>query len=76
MSPRGADPSAGEKVARADIEGKLREIRQEIEGVEEAAKPYALSAAVALAVVVLAAAYLLGRRRGKRRTTIVEVRRV
>jgi hypothetical protein len=33
-------------------------------------------AAVAGVVVVVALAYLLGRRKGKKRTTVVEIRRV
>ena len=63
-------------VTRADIEAKLRQIRGEVDTTTTAAKPYATAAAVAVAVVVLGLTYALGRRRGKKRTTVVEVRQV
>jgi len=63
-------------VSRADIEAKLREIRGEVDTTTGAAKPYALAAGVAVAVAVVAFAYVMGRRKGRKRTTVVEVRRV
>lgn len=63
-------------VSRDDIEQKLREIRGEAGEVAESNRNYAVLAAVATAVVVVAAAYFLGRRKGKKRTTVVEVRRI
>jgi hypothetical protein len=63
-------------VTRADIEAKLREIRGEAHETAGAARPYALAAGVVAAAAVVGLAYLLGRRRGKKRTTMVEVRRV
>lgn len=65
-----------EKITRDDIESKLREIRGEVSDVGNASKSYVLVAGVAALTVVVGAAYLLGRRRGKKRTTVVEVRRV
>jgi hypothetical protein len=64
------------QVTPDDIEGKLREIRGEAGEVAESGRNYALVAAVATAVAVVAVAYLFGRRKGKKRTTVVEVRRV
>jgi hypothetical protein len=63
-------------VTRADIEAKLREIRGEVDEATDTAKPYALVAGIAAAVAVVAVVYTLGRRKGKKRTTVVEVRRV
>ena len=63
-------------VTRNDIEAKLRELRDEVDSVGEAAKGGAAVVGAVAAVVVLAAVYLLGRRKGKKRTTVVEVRRV
>lgn len=63
-------------VSRDDIEHKLREIKGEAGEVAESGRNYALIAAVATAVAVVAVAYLFGRRKGKKRTTVVEVRRV
>ena len=66
----------GSTVSRDDIENKLREIRGEAGEVAESGRNYAMIAAVATAVVVVAAAYFLGRRKGNKRSTVVEVRRV
>ena len=65
-----------EKITRDDIESKLREIRGEVQDVGNASKSYVLIAGVAALTAVGAGAYLLGRRKGKKRTTVVEVRRV
>lgn len=67
---------ADRPVTRATIEAKLREIRGEVETTTESARPYAVVAGIACAVVVVGVAYLLGRRKGRKRTTVVEVRRV
>ncbi|MGQ0520309.1 MAG: hypothetical protein ACT4PX_04040 [Actinomycetota bacterium] len=63
-------------VTRHAIEAKLREIRGEVETTARSARPYAVVAGVVAAVAVVGVAYLLGRRKGKKRTTLVEVRRV
>ena len=63
-------------VSRSTIEAKLREIRGELDTTAQSARPYAVMAGVAVAVAVVGMAYLLGRRRGKKKTTVVEVRRV
>ncbi|MDP9071031.1 MAG: hypothetical protein M3N68_07065 [Actinomycetota bacterium] len=63
-------------VTRADIEAKLRQIRGEVETTAAAAKPYATAAAVAVVVVVIGLTYALGRRKGKKRTTLVEIRQL
>lgn len=63
-------------VTRTTIEAKLREIRGEVDSTAESARPYAIVAGVVVAVAVVAMAYLLGRRKGKRKTTLVEIRRV
>lgn len=63
-------------VTRSTIEAKLREIRGEVETTAETARPYAIVAGVVVAVAVVGLAYLLGRRKGKKKTTLVEIRRV
>lgn len=68
-------PAPG-RVSRADIESKLRELRGEAEEAEESVKkPLAVVGGVAV-VVVLGIVFLLGKRRGRRQTTTVEIRRV
>jgi hypothetical protein len=70
-----ADARKG-KITRDDIEAKLRELRGDIdERVEEARTP-AIAIAVGVAVVAVVAAYWLGRRRGRKRQTILEIRRI
>jgi len=63
-------------VTRAAIEAKLREIKGEVDTSAQAAKPMALLVGVAAAIAVVGLAYVMGRRKGKKRTTLVEVRRV
>jgi hypothetical protein len=65
-----------DRITRDDIESKLRQIRGEVEEVGNASKGYVLAAGVLALTAVVAGAYLLGRRKGKKRSTIVEVRRV
>ncbi len=64
------------RVNRADIEAKLREIRGEVDTTATATKPTAMAMAIVAGVALLGAAYLLGRRKGKKRSTVVEIRRV
>jgi hypothetical protein len=64
------------RVGPADIEAKLRQIRQELDRTTQAAKPAVLAVAGAAAVAVITLAYVLGRRRGRAGRTVVEVRRV
>ena len=63
------------KVTRDDIENKLREIQGEVDDTAESAKGMALAVGAAVAVGVVIVVFLLGSRRGKSKTTIVEVRR-
>lgn len=66
----------GASVSRDDIEAKLRELRGEVDAVGESSRNVVLIAGVTAAVIVVGLAYVLGRRKGKRRTTVVEVRRI
>ena len=81
MSPATTpDPTRTEvpagQISRADIEAKFRELQGEVEVIGEEAKGYAISVAIAFAVGVVAIAFVIGRRRGRRNRTIVEVRRI
>ena len=64
------------QVSRDDIEAKLREIRGEVDAVGNETKSYALVVVAVVAVAVVGLAYVLGKRKAKRRTTVVEIRRV
>lgn len=65
-----------DRVTRADLETKLREIKGEVDSTATAAKPVGLAVGVAVALAAAGLVYLLGRRSAKKKTTVVEVRRV
>ena len=75
MSPT-SDVDPTQPVGRSDIESKLREIRGEVDSTANAAKPAAMAVAGVVVVALLAGAYFLGRRKGKKKSTVVEIRRV
>jgi hypothetical protein len=62
-------------ITRDDIEAQFRTIQGDAEAVEDEARDYVALAVAAVAVTVIVGAFLLGRRRGKRRQAIVEIRR-
>jgi hypothetical protein len=64
------------RITRDDLEAKFRELQNEVEVVEDEARNYALVAAIGAVVVVVAVAFLLGRRKGRKRGTVVEIRRL
>jgi hypothetical protein len=63
-------------ISRADIEAKLRELQGGYQETRESALTTAITVGAVVAVGVVAVAFLLGRRRGRKRTTVVEVRRI
>lgn len=65
-----------EPITRADIEAKLREIGGEVDDQLANTKQLAITVGAVVIAVVIAGVFLLGRRRGKRLATIVEIRRV
>ena len=62
-------------VTRDDIEAKAREIISAVDQTKASARNTAVISGVTVAVAV-AAAFLMGRRRGTRNKTLVEVYRV
>lgn len=66
----------GGHVSRNDLEAKLREIRGEADTTADNLKQYALIGGAVAAVAVVALAFAWGKRKGTKRTTVVEVRRV
>jgi hypothetical protein len=63
-------------ITRADLEAKFDELRGAAEPGAEKARGIGIAAVIAGGILLVAIAYLLGRRRGRKRRTIVEVRRV
>jgi hypothetical protein len=71
--PIGSGPDG--RVTPEDIRAKVEELAGGVEGQVQAAKPVLMYAAVGAALFVVLVSYWLGRRGGKRRSTIVEIRR-
>ena len=68
-------PAEGE-VTPADIRAKLAEIDGSVQTTAKAAAPIGLAAGIGTVVLLLLLAYLLGRRRGNKSRTVVEIRRI
>jgi hypothetical protein len=66
----------GQKITRDDIESKLRELQGEVSERAEATRVPAIAVAVGVVFVAIAAAYVFGRRKGRRRQTVLEIRRL
>lgn len=64
------------RVTLSDVEDKLRRLGGSAESVVTSAAPPAIGVGVAAGVLAVAAVYLLGRRRGRRRASVLEIRRV
>ncbi len=63
-------------IQRDDLEAKMRELQGEVTETRESATTTLLTVGAIVVVGVIAVAFLLGRRKGKKRTTVVEVRRL
>jgi hypothetical protein len=63
-------------IERRDIEAKIRELHGGVEDTAHSATSTLITVGAVVAVGVIAVAFLVGRRKGRRRTTIVEVRRI
>jgi transcriptional regulator NrdR family protein len=63
-------------ITRSDIEAKLAEIKGEVDDTGERAKVPAMAIGAVVVVAIVGVAYLLGRRSSKKKTTVVEVRRL
>lgn len=68
--------TTGEKITPADLEAKFRELKDEGEETVDTAKSYVLAGAAAVVVVVFVVAFAAGRSRGKKKSTVVEIRRI
>lgn len=71
-----ARPGIDRPITRADLEAKFEELRGTTEPTAQKARGIGLAALLAGGVLIILAAYVIGRRKGWQRRTIVEVRRV
>lgn len=72
-APKGSGP--GGTITPADIRAGAEELAGGVEHDIQATRPVMTYAAVAGGVLLVLAAYSLGRRSGRRKSTIVEIRR-
>ena len=63
-------------ITRADLEAKLRDISGDVSDTVEAARGIGIAVAVGAGVLLVVSAYWLGRRKGRKRKTVLEIRRI
>jgi hypothetical protein len=63
------------KVTKGDIEQKLRNLQGDVEGKIASQRQKIIGGAIAVAALTIMLAFLLGRRSGKKKNTVVEIRR-
>lgn len=71
-----AQTAKTERISREDIEAKLRALQGDVQGKVEDRKSMVMVVAGGIGVILVIVFFLLGRRSGKRRSTVVEIRRV
>ena len=64
------------RITRADIEAKLRSIRDDFEPVGEQAKGGLMAAVPVVVALLVVGAYILGKRSGRKRRAVIEIRRL
>lgn len=64
------------KISRQNLEDQFRSLQEEVTKKVEAKKQPALTAGIAGGLLLLLVMYLLGRRGGRKRSAIVQIRRV
>jgi hypothetical protein len=71
-----ASTDSSSRVSRQDIENKLRALQGDVQGKVDDRRTTLVAVAGGVGVALVVIFFLLGRRSGKRRSTIVEIRRV
>lgn len=72
--PTGTGP--GGRITRSDIESKLRQLQGDVETGVESGREIGKIAAIGGAVLGVFIIYFLGRRHGRKKRTIVEIKRI
>lgn len=69
-------PNSDERITPDDIEAKFRELADDVDEMKEDTRSYAVTVGAVVIVGLAVAAFWLGRRRGRKSATVVEIRRV
>jgi hypothetical protein len=64
------------RITRDDIEAKFRELTGEASDEIESTRSQVVTVGLAVGVALVAVVFLIGRRNGRRRSAVVEVRRL
>lgn len=64
------------KITPADIESKFREIQGQVDTVAEDSKKKMAIAGTVTAIILLTIIYLMGQSSGKKKSTVLEIRRL
>jgi hypothetical protein len=65
-----------DRISRDDLEDKFRQLEGGAREQAESARSTVITAGAIAALLLLLLAYLLGTRKGRKRSTVVEIRRV
>jgi hypothetical protein len=65
-----------ERITRDQIEAKFRELTGDVDEEISSARSQAVTVALAIGVAAVAVIFLIGRRAGRRKSAVVEVRRI
>jgi hypothetical protein len=64
------------KITRDDIQSKMRELQGEVDEGVDSARNVGVAIGVGAVVIAILLAYIFGRRRGKKRQMVLEIRRI
>jgi hypothetical protein len=71
-----AAPAGSGRITRDDLEQRFTAVQDGLRGKVRGRKQTLITAASATAILILLIVFLLGKRSGKRKTTLVEIRRI
>lgn len=75
-SKKKASEPAKPPITRADIEAKFGELKGDVDQRTEAVKVPAIAVAVGAAVLTVVVVFWIGKRKGKKRQMVLEIRRI
>ena len=65
-----------EKISPSDIEAKFREVQGQVDTVKDDGKKKAMVGGGAVAAILLLVIYIIGRNAGRKKSTVLEIRRL